>query len=116
MKGDQTTIDADELYEMANLYPRTTGLPMTIWVSPRGHARHDVRIKVNTTHGNQMNVDNVAVVAVRPSPRIVAGHLSTEDERAVSAWIALNTNTLVAYRDGDIDTMQLAQALVPLAS
>jgi len=38
----------DELFEMANLYPRTTGLPMTVWVSPRGNARHDVRIKVNT--------------------------------------------------------------------
>jgi len=22
----------DDLYEMANLYPRDTGLPMTIWV------------------------------------------------------------------------------------
>jgi hypothetical protein len=116
MKGDQTTIDADELYELANLYPRTTGLPMTVWVGPRGHARHDVRIKVNTTHGNQTNVDNVAVVAVRPSSRTVVGHLSAADERAVSAWIALNTPALVAYWDGDIDTMQLAQALVPLAS
>jgi len=27
---------ADELFEMANLFPRTTGLPMTVWVSPRG--------------------------------------------------------------------------------
>ncbi len=36
---------------MANLYPRTTGLPMTVWVGPRGNARHDVRIKVNMTHG-----------------------------------------------------------------
>jgi len=36
--------EADDLFEMANLYPRETGLPMTIWVSPRGNARHDVRI------------------------------------------------------------------------
>ena len=40
-------------FVMANLSPRMTGLPMTVWVSPRGNARHDVRIKVNTTHGNQ---------------------------------------------------------------
>ena len=115
MKGDQTTTDADELYEMANLYPRATGLPMTVWVSPRGHARHDVRITVNTTHGNHIDVDNVVVVAVRPAPRVVAGRLSSQDEGAVSAWIALNVDTLVACWDGDIDTMQLAQALVPLA-
>src|ERR1700680_2965592 len=83
-------MDDVDLFEMANLYPRTTGLPMTVWVSPRGNARHDVRIKVNMIHGNQMNVDDTAVVAVRPSPHVVAGRLSTEDERAVFNWIALN--------------------------
>jgi hypothetical protein len=31
---------ADELFGMANLFPRTTGLPMTTWVSPRGNAQH----------------------------------------------------------------------------
>jgi len=54
--------ESDELFEMANLFPRTTGLAMTVWVSPRGSARHDVRVKVNTTHGNQMNIANTAVV------------------------------------------------------
>ena len=106
--------EADELFEMANLYPRTTGLPMTVWVSPRGNARHDARIKVNMTHGDQMNVDNTAVVAVRPSPRLLAGRLSTDDERAVSDWITLNTVAIIAYWDGDIDTVQLSQALKPL--
>jgi len=28
--------DKDELFEMASLFPRTTRLPMTVWVSPRG--------------------------------------------------------------------------------
>ena len=63
--------EAEDLFEMANLYPDTTGLPMTVWVSPRGNVQHDVRVKVNMTHGNQMNIANTAVVAVRPSPRIV---------------------------------------------
>jgi hypothetical protein len=57
-----------DLFEMANLYPDTTGLPMTVWVSPRGNARHDVRVKVNMAHGNQMNIANTAVVGVRPTP------------------------------------------------
>jgi hypothetical protein len=101
---------------MANLYPRTTGLPMTVWVSPRGNARHDVRVKVNRTHGNQMNIDNTAVVAVRPAPRVVEGQLSSDDERAVSEWIRLNEAAVIAYWNGDIDTVQLAQALKPLPS
>ena len=47
-------INEDELFEMVNLVPRLTGLPMTIWVSPRGNARHGPRIKVNMTHGRSM--------------------------------------------------------------
>jgi hypothetical protein len=63
--------ESNELFEMANLFPRTTGLPMTVWVSPRGNARHDVRVKVNITHGNQMTVSNTAW-GVRPAPHLIA--------------------------------------------
>ena len=103
--------DADELFELANLFPRTTGLPMTVWVSPRGNARHDVRVKVNTTHGDHMNIANTAVVGVRPSPQLIAGHLSPDDQRVVFEWISLNTAAIVEYWDGRIDTIELGQLL-----
>jgi len=106
--------DARDLFEMANLYPDTTGLPMTVWVSPRGNARHDVRIKVNVTHGSQMNIANTAVVGVRPTPRVIVGQLSPADAPAVFQWVALNTDALVAYWDGQIDTARMIQALKPL--
>ena len=120
MKSDKpisagvSSIKSDELFEMANLYPRTTGLPMTVWVSPRGNARHDVRIKVNMTYGNQMTVENTVVAAVRPVPHLIAGQLSANDERAVFDWITLNAPAIIAYWDGDIDTVQLSQLLQPL--
>jgi hypothetical protein len=104
----------DDLFEMANVFPRTTGLPMTVWVSPRGNARHDVRVKVNLTHGNQMNATNTAVVGVRPSPRVIAGQLSPDDEQAVFQWISLNASALIAYWKGQIDTVQLGQILKPV--
>jgi hypothetical protein len=104
-------ITSDELFEMANLYPRTTGLPMTVWVGPRGNARHDVRIKVNISHGNQMNVDNTAVVGVRPVPHLIAGRLSSQDQRLVFEWVGLNAAAIIAYWDGDIDTAELIQTL-----
>jgi hypothetical protein len=106
--------ETEDLFEMANLFPATTGLPMTIWVSPRGNARHDVRIKVNMSHGNQMNIANTAIAAVRPSPRMIAGRLSSADERAVFQWVLLNVDALVAYWDGQIDTIQLGHLLKPL--
>jgi len=74
-----------------------------------------VRIKVNLTHGNQMNATNTAVVGVRPSPRMIAGQLPPDDERAVFQWVGLNAAALVAYWDGQIDTVQLGQILRPLS-
>jgi hypothetical protein len=112
----ETEAETEDLFEMANLFPITTGLPMTVWVSPRGNARHDVRVKVNMTHGNQMNPANTAVVAVRPSPRVVAGQLSRDDEREVFQWVSLNETALVSYWDGQIDTIQLGHLLKPLSS
>jgi hypothetical protein len=106
--------EPEDLFEMANLYPDTTGLPMTVWVSPRGTARHDVRVKVNMTHGNQMNIANTAVVGVRPAPRIVAGQLSPADAQAVFQWVSLNADALVEYWEGRIDTARMIHALQPL--
>jgi hypothetical protein len=106
--------DSDELFEMANLYPDTTGLPMTVWVSPRGKARHDVRIKVNMAHGDHMDIANTAVIAVRPAPRVLAGHLSPADAQAVYQWVALNSDALIAYWDGQIDTARLIYRLKPI--
>ncbi len=112
--SETTAPSLEESFEMANFYPRTTGLPMTVWVSPRGKAHHDVRIKVNMAHGNQTNLDNAAIVAVRPTPQVIDGHLASDDLHAVFAWITRNESALVAYWDGDTDTAQLVQALKPL--
>ena len=105
----------DDLFEMANLFPQTTGLPMTVWVNPRGKAKHDdVRVKVNMTPGKQMNPANTAVVGVRPQPHLIAGKLDPKDEQRVYAWVAQNTAALVDYWNGQIDTIQLGQQLKPI--
>jgi hypothetical protein len=108
-------IGEDELFEMVNLVPRLTGLPMTIWVSPRGNARHGPRIKVNMAHGRSMSSSNLATVAVDVSPWLVAGHLSGSDLQVVGDWIRLNRVVLVDYWDFRIDTDELLQRLQPLS-
>ena len=109
----EPTIDeAGDLFDMANLYPRTTGLPVTVWVSPRGGARHDVRVKVAQGPGDRIELSDVATVAVRPQPRVIHGQLSSEIERAVLAWTTANTDALVAYWDGRLDTIELGARLV----
>ena len=58
-----------------------------------------------------MNIANTAVVGVRPSPQLIAGHLSPDDQRVVFEWISLNTAAIVEYSDGRIDTIELGQLL-----
>jgi hypothetical protein len=95
---------ADEAYLMANLPPRLTGLPMTVWAQPSSGLPHDARIKVSPVHGRRMILDDAAVVGIRPSPWLVAGHLSPADLQAVSDWVRLNQAALLDYWDFTIDT------------
>jgi hypothetical protein len=113
--SDDKSSEAEAPYEMVNLVPRMTGLPMTIWAQPRGGARHDVRVKVNRRHGRSMIIADAASVAVRPAPRLAAGTLSPADLRTVSEWIRLNEAVLVDYWDFRIDTDEFLQRLKPLS-
>lgn len=106
-----TLEEENELFEMANLYPRDTGLPMTIWVSSKGGARHDVRVKVCRPHGDRMLAGDTAVVGVRPEPRLIEGPLPTADLKVVSAWITLNREALIGYWDGVLSTGEFVRQL-----
>jgi hypothetical protein len=111
--GSNVPVEPEDVFEMTNLYPSTTGLPMTMWVSPRGNA-HDVRVRVNMTDGDQIDIGDTAVVVVRPTPCVIAGQLSPAGAQAVFRWISLNTDALVAYWEGQIDAEELCQMLKPL--
>jgi len=113
LREDQAAlgVTTDDLYEMTNIYPRTSGLPMTVWISPRGRARHDVRVKVCRVPGNRMVPDDTAVVSVRPEPALLEGELDRESLRAVRAWIELNSAVLIEFWDGEVDGIELAQRL-----
>ena len=63
-----------------------------------------------------MNIANTAVVGVRPTPHVVAGHLSPDDQRAVFEWVSLNAAALVVYWEGRIDTIELGRLLKRIPS
>ena len=95
-------------FEMTNLYPKTTGLPMTIWISPRGRARHDIRVKVCQVHGRRMDPDNLAMMSVRPEPQLLHGELPAADVELVSRWIKANEALLIEIWDGEVDPVEEA--------
>lgn len=109
--------DADDLFEMANLSPALTGLPMVVWISERGRSRHDVRVKVSLTHGRRARPDRTASVSVRPTVEIVAGpDIDRRDLGLVRQWIELNRETIVAYWNGDLLTDEVIARLKPVPS
>ena len=104
-------INEDDPFAMANLPLHLTGLPMVVWASQRMGLPHDIRIKVMQTHGPRMDPGDLAVVAVRPTPLLVAEHLSPGDLRAVGDWIRLNEAVLIDYWEERIYTDELLRHL-----
>lgn len=77
----------DDLYEMKNLYPRHTGLPVTVWVSVKGGAGHAARVKVCCRPGDKMDASDTASVGIQPTPHLVAGTLEPVIEVVVLQWV-----------------------------
>jgi|SRR5437868_3938898 hypothetical protein len=101
-------------FEMANLRPERTGLPFVVFISQRGGARHDIRVKV--ARGAKVRPSEMVTVAVRPNVRVIRGALDPRDLALLTRWITLNSDTLIKYRDGDIEyTEDAIAAIVPVS-
>ena len=109
--GEDEAAEDEDLFDMANLSPALTGLPMVVWVSEHSGARHDVRIRVSAVHGVNIRFGQWAIVAVRPSPRLVHGRLSPSDFATVSGWIRLNEAAIVEYWNSQLLIDELIQRL-----
>jgi hypothetical protein len=108
------TVALDPFFAV-NLAGRTTGLPMNIWLSPRGQAGHTARIWVQVNHHEQFDVDHLAVVSVADQPpRLLDGDLSAADLDQVRHYIALNRAVIWDHWVGQMDGVELAQSLQPL--
>ena len=88
-------------FDMANLRPERTGLPFVVFISQKGGARHDVRIKL--ARAAKVRPSEMLTVAVRPRPRLIRGKMTSHEFNLVRRWIELNHNTLIEYWDGIIE-------------
>jgi hypothetical protein len=106
--------EGQALFEMANLRPERTGLPFVVFISQRGGARHDVRVKI--ARGAKVRPSEMVTVAVRPNVRVIRGALDPDDLSRLTEWIELNRDVLVGYWNGDIEyTEDAIVALKPVA-
>jgi hypothetical protein len=101
------------LFEMANLRSERTGLPFVVFISQKGGARHDVRIKL--ARAPKVRPSEMYTVALRPAPRLIRGRLSTQEFDLVRKWIELNMDVLLDYWNGDIEyTEDVLSAIKPV--
>ncbi|MGH7030546.1 MAG: hypothetical protein ACREE9_16850 [Stellaceae bacterium] len=100
-------------FEMANLRPERTGLPFVVFISQKGGARHDVRIKLARTA--KVRPLEMLTVAVRPAPRLIRGAMSSHEFDLVRRWIEQNRRVLIDYWDGVIEyTEDALDAIKPV--
>ncbi|HLH03900.1 MAG TPA: DUF4160 domain-containing protein [Bryobacteraceae bacterium] len=100
---------ADDQFHMANLFPKHTGLPFVVWISERGNARHDIRVKV--APGPKALPEEMTSVGLRPDVHVIQGQLSSEHLAQLKRWIELNRQTLLQYWNSEIDTVDALAAL-----
>src|SRR5215831_9113219 len=67
------------------LFSKHTGLPFVVWISYRGGARHDVRVKVS--RNAKALPGEMASVAIRPHVELVEGEMSGGDFVLLREWI-----------------------------
>ena len=100
-------------YEMANLRPERTGLPFVVFITQKGAARHDFRVKV--ARAPSVRCSEMVTVALRPSVRMVRGRLDPNDLGLLRQWIDLNEQLLIDYWNGVIGyTEDALSALRPI--
>jgi hypothetical protein len=100
------------LYEMANLFPRHTGLPFVVWISYKAGVQHDVRVKVSP--GPKALPSEMTAVAIRPRVHVVEGKMKGSDLALLTKWIDQNYDVILKYWEGEIDTHDAIDDLKPL--
>jgi hypothetical protein len=106
----------DMLFEMANVRPKESGLPVVIYIST-GYVEgkllnHGPRIKVSNTYSHKFDVSNTFVVTISEYP-VVKGTCTIKDEDLVLVkdFIIKNKDILEAYWEDDISTLDMLHGL-----
>jgi hypothetical protein len=104
--------EENSLFEMAGLRSSQTGLPFYVWASPKGGAKHDVRIKVSPSF--KYDPENEVVLGLRPTIRVLHGDISAKDLRLVTEWAEKNMDAIVAFWNEEIDQDDFKDRIQPI--
>ena len=80
-----------------------------VWVSVRGRAGHDVRVKV--APGPKAQSTDLISVGLRPAIHVIEGTMTSYDLGLLRRWFELNQEAILQYWNEEIDTIDLAAAI-----
>ena len=103
-------IKEESIFEMSNIRPEESGLPMVIWVSPKtGNEGYNARIKVERSYGNKAKKDMFTMTIDKTNPEIIAGDqgsISNKDVEKVKDFIRNNYTNLISLWNDNISPTQ----------
>ena len=112
--SDIFNLESEDLFDLANLSPKRTGLPFVVWISQKGGAPHDVRVKIST--GPRIRGSDLISIALRPDVHVIGnGQINSESFSALKKWIDMNLDVILKYWTGEIEyTEDAIAALKPI--
>lgn len=102
-------------YAMANLRPEDTGLPMVVWISEKGGAKHGPRLKVSKKMGDKIDPSNVLTVTVSDNPTMYNGELEPKVFNKLKQFIKLNKENLLKYWNNEVSTREFLNSLIKIS-
>jgi len=106
--NDQSLSD-DELFEMANLHGKHTGLDdVVIWVGSSLKSKHGRRIKVsniNSKIGSSLDCFTITIPELETIGKVNTKHITQYKMDKIKDFIKLNMNIICDICDEKIDTV-----------
>ena len=100
---------------MANVQPKTSGLPMTIYISNKD-AVHGPRIKVSQQYGDRLNASELFAMTIEKDPRIIGkpGRIRVSHISKVQHFLQVNRDLLLHYwhQEPPLDTLDMLLKLI----
>lgn len=108
-----------ELFEMANLTKALTGLPVNLWMDSsgieRGTKHNSFRLKMQNDYGDKASPSELIPVSIdKDNPEILINtqlNIKKKDFKKVADFIVHNYDLLSAHVRGELDDVQLIDAL-----
>jgi hypothetical protein len=108
--ADASTIEIDDLQEMVSYRKNVTGVDHTVFISPRGNARHGPRIKVAIDPPDSLDPHS-ETATIDLDGNVAAGRIDPALLRQAREFLQLNRDVLVDYWNYQIDTDELRHRL-----